>query len=55
MASLSPHLCRLHRDESTYCSVAGCGELSCRGGVGGGDLKPVKCAGKDLKSGGYSG
>ena len=51
---LSPHLCRLLGDESTYCSVAGCGELSCEGGVERGDLKPVKCAGNDLQSGGYS-
>ena len=51
---LSLPLCRLHRDESTYRSVAGCGELSREGGVERGDLKPVKCAGDDLKSGGYS-
>ena len=51
---LSPPLCRLHREESTYRSVAGCGELSCEGGVERGDLKPVKCAGNDLQSGGYS-
>ena len=51
---LSPPLRRLHREESTYRSVAGCGELSCEGGVERGDLKAVKCAGDDLQSGGYS-
>jgi hypothetical protein len=47
------HLRHLRRDKSSDCSVARCSELSRKGGVAAGDLKPVKRARNNVKLGGY--